>query len=97
MTKEEVGRALGVTGMTYGRWEANAKEPDLATIRRLADFFGVSMGWLASGEGAVLPPQPEEQAYTPPPMIPAAMFTPRPRPEEREAQERHAAKKKRSS
>lgn len=49
ISQVEVGRALGVTGVTVGRWENGLKQPDLATITRVAAFYGVSAGWLAFG------------------------------------------------
>lgn len=61
ISKAEVGRALGVTGVTVGRWERGEKEPNLDTVRRLADFLGVSPAHLAFGDveratGVALPP-----------------------------------------
>jgi DNA-binding XRE family transcriptional regulator len=55
VTQVEIGKALGVTGVTVGRWEAGEKEPDLETITRLAAFFGVHPGWLAFGDATHLP------------------------------------------
>jgi transcriptional regulator with XRE-family HTH domain len=48
--KADVARAMGVSGVSVGRWESGEKEPDLATIERLADFLEVSAGWLAFAE-----------------------------------------------
>jgi transcriptional regulator with XRE-family HTH domain len=75
VSKEEAGRAVGMTGAAYGRWEAGAKEPSLATIRTLATFFGVSMGWLTSGEGEMAPPEPPV-ADDPPAQAPVTRPTP---------------------
>lgn len=52
ISQTEVGRELGVTGVSVGRWEAGTKEPDLETLRRLAQFYVVRAGWLAFGEEA---------------------------------------------
>lgn len=49
VTQVEVGRALGVTGVTVGRWEAGGAEPSLALIRKLADFLETDPRWLAFG------------------------------------------------
>ena len=51
VTQSEIGAALGVTGVTVGRWEAGAKEPDLDTITRLARVLRVRAAWLAFGDG----------------------------------------------
>lgn len=59
-----VAAAMGVTPPSVGRWEADIKEPNLATIARLAQWLGVSPGWLAFGEGEMIgaarpqPPRP---------------------------------------
>lgn len=50
VSQMEIARELGVTGVTVSRWEADKKEPDLATIHRLARFLEVDPGWLAFGE-----------------------------------------------
>lgn len=64
-TKVEVGKRLGVTSTTVGRWETGEKEPSLATIKRLAALFEIDPCWLAfglddaEGQGAVkLNPRP---------------------------------------
>lgn len=52
MGQEELGRLLGVTGVTIGRWEDGTREPKkLAILERLAAILGVSAGWLAFGDG----------------------------------------------
>lgn len=69
ITQRHVADALGVTQTTVGRWEADLKEPTLATIVRLAEWFGVSPGWLAFGEGEMVPataPQPPRMVGTVP-------------------------------
>ena len=44
---------VGVTQGAVGSWESGAKEPDLATIERLAKVLEVDPRWLAFGD-----PQP---------------------------------------
>jgi transcriptional regulator with XRE-family HTH domain len=52
----EVGKRMGVHGVTVGSWESGAKEPSLETIARLAVILEVSPAWLAFGiEPMVLP------------------------------------------
>jgi transcriptional regulator with XRE-family HTH domain len=46
---------MGVDGSTVNRWEAGAKEPDLATIAKLAVILGVDAGELAFGDVANRP------------------------------------------
>lgn len=49
VTQQEIADKMKVTGVTVGRWENNVKEPDLATIDRLAAVLEVSPAWLAFG------------------------------------------------
>lgn len=59
VTQVEVAERMGVTGVTVGRWEAGAKQPDLETIERLANVLDVTPAWLAfgdAGEREVDPP-----------------------------------------
>ena len=37
---------FGVAQSTVGNWEAGKREPNYATTKRLADFFGVSVDYL---------------------------------------------------
>lgn len=37
---------LGVAQSTIGNWEAGTREPNLDTIMRIADYFGVSLDFL---------------------------------------------------
>lgn len=50
VTQTELGRTLGVSGVTVGAWESGTSEPaNLAALERLADALGVSPSWLAFG------------------------------------------------
>lgn len=42
MTREALAELLDTTSTTVYRWETNQHAPDLATLRKLADIFGVS-------------------------------------------------------
>lgn len=55
VTQKEVAEWLGVRQGTVGRWEKAIKEPDLATIERLAQVLEVSAAWLAFGSGVPRP------------------------------------------
>lgn len=88
VTTGEVGTALGVTGVTVARWERGEREPDLATIARLADVLRTSPAHLAFGEPAGAAPSqtapyvitPEEgavPAVRPPERAPAAKRRPK--------------------
>lgn len=47
VTQGDIGKLLGVTGVTVGRWELGRKEPTLAMIVRLAKVLNVQPCWLA--------------------------------------------------
>lgn len=48
--QEDVAKAVGVSSVAYGRWESDQREPDLATVRQLAKYYGVRVGYLVAGE-----------------------------------------------
>lgn len=50
VTQQEVADHLGVTSVTVGRWEDGSREPDFATVARLAAYLKVRAGYLAFGE-----------------------------------------------
>lgn len=52
VSQVEIGRALGVSGVAVGTWEKSETVPNLETVERLAEFLGVSPGYLAFGEGS---------------------------------------------
>lgn len=47
MSQEQVARALSITLNAYQRLENRDNTPNYANFLRLADFFGVSMDYLA--------------------------------------------------
>jgi transcriptional regulator with XRE-family HTH domain len=50
VTQLEVAKALGVSGVAVGGWEADRNEPELDNLRAIARFYGVRLGWLLEGE-----------------------------------------------
>ncbi|QDR80307.1 helix-turn-helix domain-containing protein [Sporomusa termitida] len=42
LTQQEMANLLGIARGTYAHYEINSREPDNATLGRLADFFGVT-------------------------------------------------------
>lgn len=51
--QSEVARDLGIPPTTYSRLEAGVfkRSPELATLKSLAKYFSVTLGWLWFGEG----------------------------------------------
>lgn len=76
VTQADIAREMGVVGVTVGRWEAGLKEPDLATIERLAVVLKTSAAWLAFGQeggeqgGEQSPATPPTPVPTSPPQRP---------------------------
>lgn len=46
LTQEELASILKVERSTLASWEVNRREPDIATLRRIATHFQVSIDWL---------------------------------------------------
>lgn len=46
LTQEELAVILQVDRSTLASWEINRREPDIATLCRIASHFGVSIDWL---------------------------------------------------
>lgn len=46
LTQEELAAILKVERSTLASWEVNRREPDIATLCRIADYFQVSIDWL---------------------------------------------------
>lgn len=47
ISQTELSRLLKVDRSTVASWEIDRREPDLATLSRIADLFNVSVDWLA--------------------------------------------------
>lgn len=45
--QKDVAAAIGVPLRTYQRYEYGEREPQLSTLIRIADFYGVSLDYLA--------------------------------------------------
>lgn len=63
MTQDDMGKALNVSRVTISRYETD-REPDIETLRRYSDLFGVSLDYLAgrtSKRTNGLPPQALEE------------------------------------
>jgi len=58
-----VAARVGVEQATVSKWEGDSKEPSLTALRTMAQFLGVTGGWLAFGE---LPKHPGDVAVAQP-------------------------------
>lgn len=66
LSGNEAARCLGVARSAYSRWESGARPilPVMATRRRIADLFQVSISWLVAGVGPMEPFNNEAPAAT---------------------------------
>ena len=47
LSQKEVAKEFGVVTRAYQRYEYGEREPQLSTLIRMADFYGVSLDYLA--------------------------------------------------
>lgn len=50
ITQMVLAKALNVSKSTIAMWETNCREPDLDTIKKIAEFFGVSVDYLTGNK-----------------------------------------------
>ena len=50
ITQAELAEYLGITQQAVARWERNKSEPDLETLKTLANYFNVSTDYLLGNE-----------------------------------------------
>ncbi|MGT2907790.1 helix-turn-helix domain-containing protein [Streptococcus dentiloxodontae] len=50
LTQKEVAEEFGIKQPNYQQWEAGKRKPTSETLQKFADFFGVSMDYLAGKE-----------------------------------------------
>lgn len=50
LSQKEFGNALGVSRQAVGYWEKGEREPDMDTIKKIAEYFDVSINYLFGKE-----------------------------------------------
>lgn len=62
-TQEQIAKMLNVAESTYRGYENNTSEPTIATLCKLADYYGVSLDYLCDHKSLALelPPLNENQ------------------------------------
>jgi len=50
MTQEQLAEKLNVTHQAVSNWETGKTQPDIETLTRIAEYFGVSVEWLIYGK-----------------------------------------------
>lgn len=52
ITQTSLARAFGISQGTLSSWESGRYEPDLTSLQKLSEFFGVSVDYLLCRESA---------------------------------------------
>lgn len=52
LKQKELGKKLGMSASTIGMYEQNRRQPDLDTLKKIAQFFEVSIDYLANNVGS---------------------------------------------
>lgn len=55
LSQQTVADALGINRVTYTNYENGKREPDMETLKKLAQYFGVSIDFLLNFIPPVLP------------------------------------------
>ena len=63
LTQKELAKVMGVSSSAVGMWEIGRNEPDYKTLKRLADFFDVSIDYLLGKTDDPTPPQKRLEDY----------------------------------
>lgn len=50
LSQRELSSRLGMARTTYAGYENGSREPDLKTLSKLSEFFGVDLNWLVTGD-----------------------------------------------
>jgi transcriptional regulator with XRE-family HTH domain len=67
LSQSQLADALFVTRQAVSKWERGAGMPDLVSLQKIADYFGVTLDSLANdAKPVVLPPWPEPLGNRPP-------------------------------
>lgn len=50
LTQSELGEKLSISAQAISKWENGTSEPDIATLKKLADIYGVSISYIVDPE-----------------------------------------------
>lgn len=48
--QKDIAQALNISSASYNMYEKGKREPNIEMLRKMADYFGVSMDYLITGE-----------------------------------------------
>ncbi len=50
LTQSELGEKLSITAQAISKWEKGTSEPDITTLKKIADIYGVSISYIIDSE-----------------------------------------------
>lgn len=53
-TQKDVADSIGCTATVYSRYERGEREPDIEMLRRLANYFQVSIDYLVENDSNIM-------------------------------------------
>ena len=62
LTQQQLGEQLNLSPQAISKWENDLAEPDLATLRTLADLYNVPVGELINPDTTVSEPVAQEKS-----------------------------------
>lgn len=68
ITQIDLAKVLSLANSTISQYEANRRDPDSSTLKRLADYFGVSLDYLLGRSDIRTPPEIQAAHRTDDPM-----------------------------
>lgn len=54
LTQQQFAQAIGVGRQAYAKWETGEREPDKATLVKMADYHNVTVDYLLGRPGAAI-------------------------------------------
>ncbi|MFE4896607.1 helix-turn-helix domain-containing protein [Peribacillus butanolivorans] len=63
LSQEELSKILGLTRGTYAHYEINKRQPDYDTLKKIADFFDVTLDYLITGNEKNISPDEMWQEF----------------------------------
>ena len=54
LTQSDIAKNIGITQFTYSNYENEKTQPDIETLKQLADYYGVSLDYLCEHETKTL-------------------------------------------
>lgn len=60
ITAYKMCKDLGIPHSTYSSWKSGKAQPSASTLKKIADYFGVSLSWLMGDDATLTPVDPPE-------------------------------------